>query len=297
MEDNGLIKYYRDWKHGKDLTSTKKHKDFRILIGKQGDVKSHQTYLQTPEGIYYTKCASKAEIDAETVLSQVFCNLGIQSAIYLPAGHKNKYVYAVSNDITNENTILAKDYYEQFWAKRENDESYIGADVLRNPFYLPSKKEQLEFEYGEYITPEAMRTLQKVRVLDMASFNTDRNKYNYYFQMENGVITDIILIDHAMSGANVESTLCEELVNCLYFNEFNRIYGRNNFDKIISNFKNNEVVQDIITPQELAETVGSVNMMEEARDIKGTIGYKIDQGYLDVMAKSFDYTAEELLKP
>ncbi len=297
MEDNGLIKYYRDRKRGKDLTSTKKHKDFRILIGKQGDVKSHQTYLQTPEGIYYTKCASKAEIDAETVLSQVFCKLGIQSAIYLPAGHKNKYVYAVSNDITNENTILAKDYYEQFWENIRKDSNYSGTTIGQHPFYLPSIKEQVEIDYNKFITPEAMRTLQIVRGLDMASYNTDRNWCNYYFQMENGVITDIILIDHAMSGANVESTLCEELVNCLYFNEFNKILGRNNYSNIISNFKNNEVVQDIITPQELAETVGSVNMMEEARDIKGTIGYKIDQGYLDVMAKSFDYTAEELLKP
>lgn len=296
MEDNGLIKYYRDRKRGKDLTSTKKHKDFRILV-KETDVKYAQAYLQTPEGIYYTKCASKAEIDAETLLSQHLAKLGIKTALSLPAGHKNKYVYAISNDVANESTILAKDYYEQFWENIRTDRNYSGTTIGQHPFYLPSIKEQVEIDYNKFITPEAMRTLQIVRGLDMASYNTDRNWYNYYFQVENGVITDVIFIDHAMSGANIESTLFKELVDCMYYSEFNKILGRNNYSNIISNFKNNEVIQDFITPQELAEIIGSANLVEEARDIKSTIGYKISDKYVDALAKSYDYTAEELLKP
>lgn len=296
MEDNGLIKYYRDRKKGKDLTSTKKHKDFSIL-SKETDIKKVQCYLQTPEGIYYTKCASKAEIDAETLLSQVFCKLGIQTALYLPAGHKNKYVYAVSNDITNENTILAKDYYEQLWANIKKDDSYSCVKVGQHPFYMPIVKEQVELDYNKFITPEAMRTLQMTRGLDMASFNTDRNWCNYYFQVEDNLIKDIILIDHAMSGANVESTLCDDLVDHMYFNEFNSLLGRNNYSRIISYFKNNEVVQDYITPQELAETIGSVDVVDVARDIKSTIGYKVNEKYVDYLANSFNDTAEDLLKP
>lgn len=296
MEDNGLIKYYKNFKRGRDLTNPKLHDGFSFgMVRTKSD--ELQACLTTPEGSYYVKTADKKQRDAEVLLSQVYAKAGLKSAIYLPAGHISKYRCVVSNDIAKkENIVIAKDYFSDIRSKVLNGVTFDSNTIACNSFYMPQKKENAQVDYQKYITPDAMRNLQKARAFDLASFNIDRHHLNYFLKTQGDLVTDVILIDHAMSGEIFKN---RNLVNdwlelSMYYSEF--FYGKHFKDEIISSFKTNEVVQDFITPQELAESLGSVDILDTARDIRGTIGYKINQEYVDCIAKSFDDTADQLMQ-
>lgn len=283
MVDNGLIKYYRSFRRGKRLLDANNKSGFSYTEDRQG---KRLVYLHSSEGSFYRKVLEKPERDAEILLSQLYAKAGLKSAIYLPIGENGEYTYVISNDIESENVVMARDQDAKI-KKDLGDSVYLVADT---PFYLPEDSSRVNVDYFKYITKEGMKNLQLKRLVDVGAYNTDGHDENYFYTLENGLITDVISIDFAMSGRYRENF---DLLS--YYNEFVKNELRR--DAMMRHFKENESLHYFVTPDEMAETIGAVDVVNVAKDIKSTIGYKISHKYTDEIASSFEDMAEQLIQP
>lgn len=286
--DNGLLKYYRGFRRGKDLLNVNRHAGFKFVTKAVGvnnisaDGVLH--YLVTPEGLYYTKFLSKKEIDAEVLISQLYPKLGLKCATYLPVGEKSTYTGVVSNDVRAIDTVPANQHNKAMSNSLDKSIHIVG----KNPLHLPYDSNLVNVDYSKFITKNGMRSLQIKRMADTASYNTDGREENFFYVLKDGIIDDVVSYDNAMSGP-----FCEGLTNS-YENEFSahRLY-RNG---MINQFRENETLQTFISPIEMAETIGSVDVIETAKDIKRETGYKVEPQYVDAIARSYESMAEDLTR-
>ncbi|MBR4003637.1 MAG: hypothetical protein IKI95_06255, partial [Clostridia bacterium] len=65
---------------------------------------------------------------------------------------------------------------------------------------------------------------------------------------------------------------------------------------MLNQLKTNPVVLSYETPSALAEKIGSVDVVATAQDVKQSIGYEINPGYVDFVASSFEKFANDLVK-
>lgn len=289
MQDNGLMKYYRGLKRGKNLLDTNAHKDFFIT---EEDVPAEYiknkkiTNLLTPEGKFYVKRVDKKERDAEILISQIYEKLGLKSAIYLPAGDNKRYEYVVSNDVKTPNTVIARNHTVEMMKRLKGKENYL---PIESPLYLPEDYDRINVDYSKFITNEGMKDLQLKRIVDCICEDCDGHDLNYFYVLnEQGLIESTVTIDHSMAGR-----LHGDMLNA-YQNEFsNHALSR---DGIIRHIQYNETLHSFITPREIINTVTSVDVPEIARDIKSEIGYKVDTKFVSDIDKSFDDFAESLIK-
>ena len=322
MIDNGLLKKYF-------VNRKNKNEEVVLDIFKMGS-KSHPILLRDSSslgvGRYYFKACSKPERDAEVLLSQVYAKAGFSTAIYTPVsfceevGYPDESTYygVISNDVLNNTPVDASELlesgqntvYEAYMGVNNNE--YVGSLLnirdrykFFSDFVLCKNLPKDKSDITKHFTKDAARQMIKTRLFDVASFNTDRHTENMFLKLgQNKDVEDILLIDHAFSGTKYEhKVVCQEDINktSVFCNEFcdgvcdtPKYIVKKTRDIMIDNFKHNESMQEYITPRELAETLGQVDIKGTAEDIRDTIGYEVDKNYTDFLCESFELLAEEV---
>ena len=286
MKDNGLLKYYQDKHKAKTLINKKNllnDNNENVYIPLHGNVRA----VTLPEGDFYIKKVGKHERDAEILLSQIYAKAGFTTAIYTPVGSKGFYTHVASNDIKQGKNLISQKMFNRnnhVEVKQDIEDSMAKFNIGENMFYMPQSKQEEHIDYSKYITKEAMQTLIKMRLFDVAGCNTDRHGTNFFLDVEDNVVKDIALIDYSMSGRMFSSK--QEL---FFINEFSA-KSLSDFE-FLKELEKNEIARDYISLQECAESVGSVDVLGTAQEIKEEIGYKLDSKYVDKIASSFDMFA------
>lgn len=310
MYDNGLLKYYRE-------------KAYRDGILRCEDLPMEQVKNFARVGVYYidgakfytkipryTKNFTKTMQDAEVLISQIYNRAGIQSAIYLPAtGELGDIV--ISNDVEkSDNTIVLA---EKFW-EHIKDETFL----YMLDFLYPGKSEYEDI--SSYFTNRALQQQTKLRIFDIASYNTDRHEENFYYKMSapfqqqvdgkpvepsgtssSVMADDVVAIDNEQSGITSSRILTrlekhpdDAPMETFYLTDFNG--SRLNRGEALLALKENEPLGELLNKSELAEEIGSISPSSVAQDIKDTIGYEVDPKYVDFLEKSYNEVAEALMQ-
>ncbi len=309
MYDNGLLKYYNKFATGEGYLDTTK-----IGFVKNLDmVMFKATRCQIEGKSYYVKSHSlkgilhKPQADAEILLSQIYSKLGIPSSIYLPAQHQGEK-FLLCDDVEKPNVVLATNYLaERFNAKHP----------MLTPF-LSSTRTGANSQ--KLYTKNAMQQQTKMRILDTASYNTDRHYANFFYTLQRDVkpqtdyslhgqvinyfrslvpnkVEDVVAIDFESSGGNIQTLQggrdANEPFNS-YMNDFKP--GVMTRSEMLTEIQTNDCLAELIDKQELAESIGSLDPSGVASDIEETTGYEIDPKMVDTLAKSYDEMAELLIK-
>ena len=287
MQDNGLLKFYRYRAYREGFLDTKQLR----LKEESSSMFDSAVRCKSPTGSFYKKFRyyfPKDMADAEILLSQVFSKAGLNSAIYIPAEDgKNKFL--LCNDLTGENTIRARDFHEII-AEQTKIETASVTSFMAQPYSTGA-------DIVKYFSQKALTQKVKTRILDSATFNSDRQDCNYFYTVNaQGVADEVVLFDYERSG--IESTNCiargqEVYVSYGYPNDFGEVLTRKG---VVDEIKRNEFVASSVSLPQIAEEIGSVNVPEIALDISRTTGYVVEPRYVDLISKSMNETAEMLMK-
>ncbi len=324
MFDNGLLKYYRDLKSENGVLSTDflslseslPKTDFDIKVV-EIDGKSYYVKSTNRENYPYSSKKSKYKMDSEILLSQIYSRTGIESAIYLPLLHGNRQ-YLISDDVKNKRVVTANAHLNSYLA---------GTGVRAIPFLKDNKNFVVEPE--NVLNENTMQQQTKMRILDTASYNTDRHPLNFFYKLSHSlqeppkdleemfsglkspkissqimryyrnllpnIATDVVSIDYGASGT-IMSDIAQDKQNSdtLYENDFG--YVSLSRENMINEIETNEQLAQLIDKKDLAEVIGSINPSLVAQDVKDTIGYEVDSSLVDILSKSYDDMAETLLK-
>jgi len=321
MIDNGLLKKY--------FSNRRNKKEEVVLdIFKMGS-KLHPLLVRDKSalgvGRYYFKTCSKPERDAEVLLSQVYAKAGFSTAIYTPVsfceevGYPDESYYGViSNDVLKNTPVDASELLDS--GQNAVYEAYMGVNNNKHVGSLLNIQDRYNFfsdfvlyknlpkdksDITRHFTKDAARQMIKTRLFDVASFNTDRHTENMFLKLgQNKDIEDILLIDHGFSGTRYyyyDIHECDIYESSVFCNEFcdgvcdtTRYIVKKTRDIMVENFKNNESIREFVTPSELAETLGQVDIKGTAEDIRDTIGYEVDKDYTNLLCESFARLAEEV---
>ena len=173
MFDNGLLKYYREKAYKDGFLSAR---DVGLHSIKKIDCEGRIRLCRTNVCRFYTKLPrgkdNSRAFDPEILLSQIYAKAGIESAIYLPINtYKGQGV--ISNDVAvdEENVIPACDYFD-FYIDPYDRYELTFLDSLNTNLNLPN-----------YFTRNALQQQTKMRILDTASYNTDRHDSNYFYRI------------------------------------------------------------------------------------------------------------------
>ena len=242
----------------------------------------------------------KGELDAEMLLSRIYEKNGFVSAHYYPVEndtehHKlqldadmKKYfefasgVVAATNDLRTQNTVKPCDSKAQIFESFGNIFPFVN--------HLVDGRDKLTGQFSD----EAIKQLLVMRLLDTASFNSDRHISNFFYTVDNSsgqeVVDGIKTFDYGASGT---------IRGGYFYNNF--IVGGDfqyekslNREQMLDSFKKNETVQMFLPKSESSEILGNINFQKEAKDLEEETGYHVGQDLVDAWAKSFDDMAEEL---
>lgn len=297
MYDNGLMHHYRQGFIQRGVAKggvlDLRKLPFRDLGYSQRWGKGLEEYLEflyTPQGRFYVKEDMKDGVDAEVLLSQIYKQAGFNTAIYTPAIDRKGKTVVLSNDIQTDNGVFAYDFLKMVRNRHKDIKTADG---------FPSKISS-NYVLGRYQTKQGARAYLKMNLFDVASVNYDRHLSNYIYEVDRlGRATDISLYDFGESGHIFTSVRGQDPMyyeqDITYPNLFNEGMELTR-QEMVEQFKTNETVHKYITPSEMAESVGSINVTQTAKDIKAEIGYKVSQSYTDYIASSFDRMAEDLVK-
>lgn len=281
MQDNGLLKYYRQ-KHaresGKLRLSTAPFKLNLEYYDGYGTVRAMYDNNQK----YFFKFVDKREVDAEVLLSQVYAKAGFTTAIYTPLDP----VGVISQRVDDDSCKIAKKFFMS--KASQNIEGFSKEDKkLIKENMVPTAYRVFE-NYKDLFTPECVRDYLKMKIFDVASNNSDRNMGNYFVrENEEGLGGELLLIDYGGSGnpfrpPKFYSSLDGDVISTK--------------QEIFDSFKNKEVLHQFVNVSELAEQIGGVDVVGVATDIKQTINYEVDKTFVDKIATSMEQTAETLIK-
>lgn len=275
MHDNGLLGYYKSLQNKDgylDLTASESFK-----LGRKVKYHSLVAKMQAPEGLFYIKESDPLKSSAEIVLSQIYKTSGFDAAIYLPAIFgKNNTEGVVSNNIETKNSILAYDFF-----KRNNIKFY------NTPLqYYLSNSEQAKF-----FSEDLIKQLIELRVFDYSSFNFDRHKLNFCFNVQNRQAQNVVLFDN---GASALGYLKYDIDSFPFNNDF----SITPMDKpeFLEQLKNLAQKTNLINLNDLANKVGSVDVDMHVRDIKDSINFTVDKDYAYALSNSFENMANELIQ-
>lgn len=305
MYDNGLLKYYRQNALGGFLDTTKIGfvKNFDMLISSvtQCSIDGKKFYakkLGIADNLY------KPRADAEILLCQVYSKLGVPSSIYTPAQSQDEQ-FLLCDDVEKDNVMLATNYLASKFS-------------LTKPRLMPFLSQgRVGANPYRYFTKEAMAEQTKMRILDTASYNTDRHMANFFYTLQRDIkpeqdgtlgeqivsyfralvpnrATGVVAIDFESSGGNINSMIESDSPLNGYMNDFqNSTMTR---QEILDQIQNNEKLESVLDKQDFAEEIGSVNIPSIADDIKEITGYEVDAKMVDILSSSYDVMAELLVK-
>ena len=281
MVDNGLLSYYRNFSAQNGFLDL----DNMPLE----DSRDNKYFTQTPDGksFHVKKCGAGA-VAAEVLVSQIYAQLGLSSAIYLPA-LKGDRMAVISNDLRGEESIRMFDYL-------------LGNVNVLLPF--DGKKGVCDISY--FYTPQAIRSLALTESANLASGNIDFHIGNYFakvnrdtdFIFDRLMVEDILPFDYGMC---YQSFAGDEFVRTTYYTMFtpdgvgNKMILKSK-PHAINLIKENPLIQENISSQEIAETLGNVDVYAIADDIAKTTGYQVEPTLLKAEANSFYEVANQFAK-
>ena len=289
MYGNSLVEYYKTEAAKRGVLDLRKT-EFRQRWGK--GVEQYLEFISTPSGRYYVKETDKMGVDSEVLLSQIYARAGLKTTIYTPAKDNFGKTVVLSNDIKTPSNTYAYDFF------RTLRKDFPGQPMVEG---FPSYKSSFPgANLTKFMRASGIRDYLTMTALDVGCYNDDRHLSNFIFETGPlGRVKALSVFDYGQSGENFRdareagSTLSEE--HLLYPNLFNCGHKLSRAC-MINQFKNNESTLPYMKPTELAETVGSIDPVAISKDIKGEIGYKISQKYVDTIASSLDNLAEDLVK-
>lgn len=297
MYDNGLMYHYRQDFLQRSVVKggmlDLRKLPFREIGYSQRWGKGLEEYLEflyTPKGRFYIKEDQKDGIDAEVLLSQIYKQAGLNTAIYTPAIDRKGKSVILSNDIQSGTGLFAYDFLKRVRSKHKSNPIADGFPEKISSSYV----------LGKYHTKEGARAYLKMNLFDVASVNYDRHLSNYIYEVDRlGRAVDVSVYDYGESGHTFTSVRGQDPIyyeqDITYPNLFNN-GAELTREEMVYQFKNNEAVLQYTTPTEMAEEVGKIDVVKTAKNIKAEIGYKVSQGYTDYIASSFDRMAEDLIK-
>ena len=218
---------------------------------------------------YFLKYVCPTGLDAELLLGPI-CNKYFKSAIYLPVRH-GSFIETVSNNVLGQDCLVGSNYFKMI-------RNTLGQEI--NPFLLTPKNPVI---FDDYVTDNAMKQMIIKDALHLGFKNWDGHKGNYAMRMEDDKVAEIIGFDNEASGVTPERK---------YYTIFSD--KRLNYDEMIKEYQTNEIYRQFISPQELAEIVGGVDIDGTSQMITDLTGHQFDQGYLDNMKFSTERLAEDL---
>lgn len=292
MKNNGLIKYYRDYK---DRYGRLKLDEIPEIEYKERLVTRYCTNkvvkYATPQKAYFGKYIPQPfKIDAEVLISQLYPKLGLKSAIYTPAV-EYYWSMVMSNDLsTKPNFVNGIDFLRKMKIEQCKKKG-IEAKEDSYPLCIPKSLENASF-IKKFFTDRGLKSFIEMQVIDTAAANTDRNASNFFVQVNSeGKAEEVITFDHEYSGVSIG-------VNPDYRSHANFIGSARykSYSECLFDIKQNETVASLVDMQELAEKIGSAPIAETAQDIKQTIGYQIDRHYVNALERSFETVAEDLIQ-
>ena len=283
MQDNGLLKYYRE-----------KANDSGCL--KLDEIDCHQYHfaslMHCIDGRdYFVKKSSPFYVSAEVLLSQIYFLAGVPTAIYMPAV-KCGQVVAVSNDVVKPNSIKAKDFFNHIKDKNPNTHDFAALSHFKNSQMV---------DYSKYFTNQSLRELILMQALDTATFNTDRHMLNYFAEVNDPCgdvkATHFVSFDYGASAFSSE----RELEHIMFFNTFgtpkmndNKVAGLKSKEEMINCFRENETINSYMPRQEIAQVLSSIDVVGIAKDITEQTGFEVDKLYVNNIEKSLYQTAEQI---
>ena len=286
-----------------------------LLLSRFGEQEKKQGFLQieSAKDLYYPLGYSKGataplyiegkkhfikevkddKLSSELISSHIFNMLLIKSAIYLPVKHGD-YSEAVSNNVIDDNCLITSVYLSEL-------KKTLGKI---NPFLFSNENSFIPIDNttrNTLATRHAIRQNLKMNAVDLAIDNWDRgyNNFgvvmkekvfydkglnNFEISIKDNVIEDIVLYDNEASGWN--------LPHKKHHNNFS--FSTLSFEEIINHYKQNEEYREYISPQELAQTVGSIQIDTSAQEVTQVCGHQFSQEYLDFLKFNVDKTAEAL---
>ena len=276
MLDNGLLKYFKDYADKMGRLNMNALPDTTRINGRNLDdmYRYHKIYEYLNNGnVFFGKSKPRARADAEILISQLYPRLGVPSAVYLPATQSKKPI-VVSNNVQTEGVVPG----------------FFVEEHLQG--LLSSSNHPSKFEH---ITKGCVKQIALMQTLDLASYNTDRNHFNFFAHVnKNEKVDGITTIDHEMSGPGI---LEEDFrwYNNYFYDFFGSGFKETRSDSIQS-LKQNEMLSEVVSSQELAETVGTgIDLIPRVvKEIKEETGYKIGGEYVTNLQRNFEEVAEEL---
>ena len=275
MFDNGLLKYFPE--HAtKDGLLNLKPPVFNMFPGV--DDYRFLDYLETQEGIFYAKSVSKQVADAEILMGQIYNLLGLDCAVYLGGKEfeTSSKITVVSNNVVKGNYVYAHDHFSKL-------EEKIGKYWCLD---LPQRKIDNVIDYSKIITKEAMAKQIFMRIADVATRNIDRNTANFCYKIENGIITDLSLFDNGACS--------QPYIDRRYFHDFESSDNLSEY-LMLAMVRDNENIRDYVSLESIANKIGSINIVDMAKDINQTTGYVLDKTFVDDTARQMDYVANALV--
>lgn len=274
MFDNGILQYYRNLplKNGYLQIDKNVHENKSVAM----DCINSKLYkVDIAEvGSFFAKACPEGLVEAEVLMGQLYTKAGINSAIYLPVYSDKIGQMVVSQDVRDKNGIYAKEY--------NGEHKFIDVAYLGNDWHSKYSKEKRD----KLMSPQASANLLLKRCLDISCRNCDGHSGNITLSLKDGVITDIGSFDYG--SCDLISTP-ETFV--FFHNDFCKKYLTK--EHFVEQFKNNGEAQAYITPEQVGEIIGNLDVLETARDIKETLGLEIHK--TDMFARCFNDMAEELV--
>ena len=311
MIDNGLLKYYPLFASKQGFVKMRAMK-YQFVRPEYYDIVKKYT---CQDGAFYFKEERRDEIDSQVLLSQIYKKAGVNSAIYLPSLDPQNHRGTISNDIKTSSNISGRDFFSilyQTYPKEVLNGELVKHTKSSKPKFDSKSRDKMmmfdkdivspsltdydktadgeKFDFVSLFTKDGMRAFIKMHLFDVASSNIDRNSSNFYFEIDkNGKICDVTTIDHSVS---------QECTRWGAEDFYSFIGEPMETDRqgMLFEFRENETVQDFITPQEMAEEIGSISVVSVAQEIKQETGYKINQNYVNCLAHSYENLAEDLVK-
>lgn len=292
MYSNGLLEYYKKAYFKDGFLEVSK------LKIKESDTQSiFDTCVscKSPVGVFYKKCRnyfSKEMADAEILLSQLYNRLGLTSAVYLPA-REGKHKFLLSNSVNGKNIFQAR-IFNGFVSSKVGCEEELVTSFMNKQVYSSQEGEQIV----KYFSRRALSQKIKMRVLDCAANNPDREDCNYVFKVDDdNIAQDIIVFDHERSGLESRRIILEKGLG-IPTTGFCNDFGVENASRedVLNQIKQSELCNKLVDRHALAQQIGEVDVNAVALDICRTTGYMIEPSYTDYIAKSFNLTANYLDK-
>ena len=293
MKREDFVKFYYENKDKQGFVHINKIAEhFRFNNRDDGvGIERIPTFLSS-HGKYFLKFVFMSnELDAEILMPRVYEKLGFISCKNFPIMGKEGNTFIASSNVHTKGTVIADKYwgriFDDYWNCFSHKE-YLkdGFDTLTGNF-----------------TEGAIKDLLKLRLVDTASFNTDRHTHNFFYTTqkdEDGsrVATGIKTIDYGDSGMDYNRLFSNEVgyYHNFSYNGEEDCEERLTRSEMINEYKYNETSNMFLPKTECAQILGSVNFQKEAKDLQQETGYHVNQKLVDAWDKSFDNMAEELSK-